>query len=238
MKKLNILLIGFAISLSLSGCGTQGILVETMKDEEPNVIASDNIFEDDSETATSSEIVAETTSADSKTASAEETTEEKPETAETTVTVYVCGAVVNEGVYELPAGARLSDALRAAGGYDANALHGYVNLAKLVEDGERVYFPDYQEFEELGLVPVSGESSTGASNETAGDSISSGGKVNINTADAEQLKSLPGIGDTKAADIIAYREEHGSFGSIEDIQNVNGIGESTYNRISSYITVK
>ncbi len=191
-----------------------------MKDEEPNVIASDNIFEDDS-----------------KTASAEETTEEKSETTETTVTVYVCGAVVNEGVYELPAGARLSDALRAAGGYDANALHGYVNLAKLVEDGERVYFPDYQEFEELGLVPMSGESSTDASNETAGDSISSGGKVNINTADAEQLKSLPGIGDTKAADIIAYREEHGSFGSIEDIQNVNGIGESTYNRISSYITV-
>lgn len=234
MKKLNILLIGFAISLSLSGCGTQGILVETMKDEEPNVIASDNIFEDDSETATNSENVSETTSADSKTASAEETTEDNPET---TVTVYVCGAVVNEGVYELPAGSRLSDALQAAGGYDANALHGYVNLAKLVEDGERVYFPDYQEFEELGLVPMSGESSTGASNETAGDSISSGGKVNINTADAEQLKSLPGIGDTKAADIIAYREEHGSFGSIEDIQNVNGIGESTYNRISSYITV-
>ncbi len=205
-----------------------------MKDEEPNVIASDNIFEDDSETATSSENVSETTSADSKNASAEETTEDN---SETTVTVYVCGAVVNEGVYELPDGARLSDALMAAGGYDANALHGYVNLAKLVEDGERVYFPDYQEFEELGLVPMSGESSTGASNETAGDSISSGGKVNINTADAEQLKSLPGIGDTKAADIIAYREEHGSFGSIEDIQNVNGIGESTYNRISSYITV-
>ena len=234
MKKLNILLIGFAISLSLSGCGTQGILVETMKDEEPNVIASDNIFEDDSETATSSENVSETTSADSKTASAEETTEEN---SETTVTVYVCGAVVNEGVYELPAGSRLSDALRAAGGYDANALHGYVNLAKLVEDGERVYFPDYQELEELGLVPMSGDSTESASNETAGDSISSGGKVNINTADAEQLKSLPGIGDTKAADIIAYREEHGSFGSIEDIQNVNGIGESTYNRISSYITV-
>ncbi|MCR5227038.1 MAG: ComEA family DNA-binding protein [Eubacterium sp.] len=208
--------------------------METMKDEEPNVIASDNIFEDDSETATSSENVSETTSADSKNASAEETTEDN---SETTVTVYVCGAVVNEGVYELPDGARLSDALMAAGGYDANALHGYVNLAKLVEDGERVYFPDYQEFEELGLVPMSGESSTGASNETAGDSISSGGKVNINTADAEQLKSLPGIGDTKAADIIAYREEHGSFGSIEDIQNVNGIGESTYNRISSYITV-
>ncbi len=234
MKKLNILLIGFAISLSLSGCGTQGILVETMKDEEPNVIASDNIFEDDSETATNSENVSETTSADSKTASAEETTEDN---SETTVTVYVCGAVVNEGVYELPAGSRLSDALRAAGGYDANALHGYVNLAKLVEDGERVYFPDYQEFEELGLVPMSGDSTESASNETAGDSISSGGKVNINTADVEQLKSLPGIGDTKAADIIAYREEHGSFGSIEDIQNVNGIGESTYNRISSYITV-
>ena len=145
--------------------------------------------------------------------------------SEDTITVYVCGAVVQEGVYELPAGSRISDALLMAGGYDENALHGYVNLAERLEDGERIYFPDYQELEELGIVPISSTES------------SESGLVNINTADAEMLKTLPGIGDAKAADIIAYREEHGAFSSIEDIKNVSGIGESIYNRISSGITV-
>ena len=132
---------------------------------------------------------------------------------------------MQEGVYELPAGSRISDALLMAGGYDENALHGYVNLAEMLEDGERIYFPDYQELEELGIVPISSTES------------SESGLVNINTADAEMLKTLPGIGDAKAADIIAYREEHGAFSSIEDIKNVSGIGESIYNRISSGITV-
>ena len=145
--------------------------------------------------------------------------------SEDTITVYVCGAVVQEGVYELPTGSRISDALLMAGGYDENALHGYVNLAERLEDGERIYFPDYQELEELGIVPISTTES------------SESGLVNINTADAEMLKTLPGIGDAKAADIIAYREEHGAFSSIEDIKNVSGIGESIYNRISSGITV-
>ena len=104
-------------------------------------------------------------------------------------------------------------------------FHGYVNLAERLEDGERIYFPDYQELEELGIVPISSTES------------SESGLVNINTADAETLKTLPGIGDAKAADIIAYREEHGAFSSIEDIKNVSGIGESIYNRISSGITV-
>jgi len=224
MKKLQIILIGLAMVFSVSGCGHQGLLVET-RSEDSNVVAADNLYEEEGE-------------ANQATSEAVEATEANQATTESdSVTVYVCGAVVNEGVYELSAGARLGDALEAAGGYDDNALHGYVNLAKLVEDGERVYFPDYQELEELGLVSSSSEDNSGASNEAAGDSISSDGKVNINTADAEQLKTLPGIGDTKAADIIAYREEHGSFGSTEDIQNVSGIGESTYNRISSYITV-
>ncbi|MEE3399265.1 MAG: helix-hairpin-helix domain-containing protein [Eubacterium sp.] len=204
MKIINILGLAIVMLLSLTACGSKGILVETMEEEGTEAVFGEiSANASDSDAADTEDVVA----------------------SEDTITVYVCGAVVQEGVYELPAGSRISDALLMAGGYDENALHGYVNLAERLEDGERIYFPDYQELEELGIVPISSTES------------SESGLVNINTADAEMLKTLPGIGDAKAADIIAYREEHGAFSSIEDIKNVSGIGESIYNRISSGITV-
>lgn len=204
MKIINILGLAIVMLLSLTACGSKGILVETMEEEGTEAVFGEiSANASDSDAADTEDVVA----------------------SEDTITVYVCGAVVQEGVYELPAGSRISDALLMAGGYDENALHGYVNLAERLEDGERIYFPDYQELEELGIVPISTTES------------SESGLVNINTADAEMLKTLPGIGDAKAADIIAYREEHGAFSSIEDIKNVSGIGESIYNRISSGITV-
>lgn len=204
MKIINILGLAIVMLLSLTACGSKGILVETMEEEGTEAVFGEiSANASDSDAADTEDVVA----------------------SEDTITVYVCGAVVREGVYELPAGSRISDALLMAGGYDENALHGYVNLAERLEDGERIYFPDYQELEELGIVPISSTES------------SESGLVNINTADAEMLKTLPGIGDAKAADIIAYREEHGAFSSIEDIKNVSGIGESIYNRISSGITV-
>lgn len=204
MKIINILGLAIVVLLSLTACGSKGILVETMEEEGTEAVFGEiSANASDSDAADTEDVVA----------------------SEDTITVYVCGAVVQEGVYELPAGSRISDALLMAGGYDENALHGYVNLAERLEDGERIYFPDYQELEELGIVPISSTES------------SESGLVNINTADAEMLKTLPGIGDAKAADIIAYREEHGAFSSIEDIKNVSGIGESIYNRISSGITV-
>ena len=204
MKIINILGLAIVMLLSLTACGSKGILVETMEEEGTEAVFGEiSANASDSDAMDTEDVVA----------------------SEDTITVYVCGAVVQEGVYELPAGSRISDALLMAGGYDENALHGYVNLAERLEDGERIYFPDYQELEELGIVPISSTES------------SESGLVNINTADAETLKTLPGIGDAKAADIIAYREEHGAFSSIEDIKNVSGIGESIYNRISSGITV-
>ena len=204
MKIINILGLAIVMLLSLTACGSKGILVETMEEEGTEAVFGEiSANASDSDAADTEDVVA----------------------SEDTITVYVCGAVVREGVYELPAGSRISDALLMAGGYDENALHGYVNLAERLEDGERIYFPDYQELEELGIVPISSTES------------SESGLVNINTADAEMLKTLPGTGDAKAADIIAYREEHGAFSSIEDIKNVSGIGESIYNRISSGITV-
>ncbi len=219
MKIINILGLAIVMLLSLTACGSKGILVETMEEE-----GTEAVFGEISDEATNiSEDSMANESANASDSDAADT--EDVVASEDTITVYVCGAVVQEGVYELPAGSRISDALLMAGGYDENALHGYVNLAERLEDGERIYFPDYQELEELGIVPISSTES------------SESGLVNINTADAEMLKTLPGIGDAKAADIIAYREEHGAFSSIEDIKNVSGIGESIYNRISSGITV-
>ena len=219
MKIINILGLAIVMLLSLTACGSKGILVETMEEE-----GTEAIFGEISDEATNiSEDSMANESANASDSDAADT--EDVVASEDTITVYVCGAVVQEGVYELPAGSRISDALLMAGGYDENALHGYVTLAEKLDDGERIYFPDYQELEELGIVPISSTES------------SESGLVNINTADAEMLKTLPGIGEAKAADIMAYREEHGAFSSIEDIKNVSGIGESIYNRISSGITV-
>ena len=137
------------------------------------------------------------------------------------VYVYVCGAVNTPGVYELAAGSRVNDALEAAGGFAEEADRDYVNLAAGVEDGQKLVFPTVSETELMET-------------EQARDAL---GLVNINTADQAALMSLTGIGETKALDIIAYRESNGGFKAKEDITKVSGIGQSTYNKIADKITV-
>lgn len=138
------------------------------------------------------------------------------------ICVYVCGAVESPGVVFLPDGSRAADALEAAGGFAPEAAEEAVNLAARVSDGEKLFFPDREEYE---------------AQEEAAETAASG-LVNINTADAAQLCTLPGIGASRAADIIAYREAHGDFGACEDIMRVPGIKESVYNKLSGKIAVK
>lgn len=145
-----------------------------------------------------------------------------PEAAEEDIWVYVCGAVESPGVVCLSPGSRAADALEAAGGFSADAAAEAVNLAARVSDGEKLYFPTREEYQAQG----------------AGQEAAAGGLVNINTADAAQLCTLPGIGESRAADIIAYREANGGFGACEDIMRVSGIKESVYRKISDRITVK
>lgn len=137
------------------------------------------------------------------------------------ICVYVCGAVEAPGIVFLPEGSRAADALEAAGGFASGAAEDAVNLAARVSDGEKLYFPDCEEYQ--------------AQSET--QAAAAAGLVNINTADAAQLCTLPGIGESRAADIIAYREACGSFASCEDIMKVSGIKESVYNKIKDRITV-
>jgi len=136
---------------------------------------------------------------------------------------FICGEVSSPGVYEVAEGKRINDLLELAGGFTAEADKTAVNLAEYLTDGQMVYVPKVGE-------DYAG--STGAASETAGPTI-----ININKADATELTSLPGIGETKAKAIVSYRNENGSFKSIDELMNVSGIGQSTYDSLKDYITV-
>lgn len=152
------------------------------------------------------------------------------ENQETGLYVHVCGAVMYPGVYVLSQGSRREDALLAAGGFAWNADQDYVNLAKPVADGEKLYFPDQSET--AGQSPMEDPDTEGLTGEQPE------GLVDINSADQALLCTLPGIGASRAEDIIAYREAHGRFRKCEDIMKVSGIKDSVYNRIKDKIRVE
>ena len=146
------------------------------------------------------------------------------------VCVYVCGSVRKEGVYYLSADARVADAVAAAGGFADDAATAYLNLAERLTDGRKVYVPSLAEVE-AGSVPATPAQGTDL---WGADS----GKININTADRQLLMSLPGIGEARAGDIIAWREKHGGFSEISDIMKVSGIKEAMFERIKDRICVR
>lgn len=159
----------------------------------------------------------------------------KEENQPGTVKVFVCGAVLQEGVYTLKEGSRIDSALKLAGGFAKDADTDYVNLAETVEDGQKIYFP--REGEEVTEAQSKETATTGSSDATSSQSQENSALVNINTADIEGLKTLPDIGETRAQRILAYRQSNGNFASKEDIKNVSGIGDSIYESIKDYITV-
>ena len=134
-----------------------------------------------------------------------------------TIFVHVCGKVNNPAVYEFENGARVVEAIEKAGGFMENAATDYLNLAKVLTDGEKIYVPDKEEA--LGLNPVNIDTAQG----NVADAKDTNTKVNINTASKEELLSLKGIGDSRAEDIINYRTENGKFAAIEDFMKVPGI---------------
>ena len=148
------------------------------------------------------------------------------------VVVHVCGAVVNPGIYTLSTGSRLYEAIAMAGGFSEEADISYHNLARPIEDGERIYILSTSETKELTTEQqVAGESGSSAS-------LQSNGQINLNTATIEQLMTLPGIGEARAEEILAYRTKIGKFTDIEELMNVSGIGESRFEKIKDKITVR
>ncbi len=150
------------------------------------------------------------------------------------VYVHVCGEVASPGVYPLPAGSRLYEAIEAAGGILENGAGEQLNQAAQIEDGQQIYVPSREEAQQ-GLTG----SGYNGWQESAGNELSSpkDGKVNLNIASREELMTLSGIGEAKAASIIAYREEHGGFRQIEELMEVEGIKEGVFNKVRDQIRI-
>ena len=144
------------------------------------------------------------------------------------IMVYVLGAVENPGVYQLPQGSRVQDAVLLAGGLSLNADPVGINLAERIRDGQQIFVPALGQA--IPILP------TPAAQLTSG-TVPSGAPININTADVDALCTLPGIGPVIAQRIVDYRQQNGPFALVEDVTRVSGIGQATLAKIRDYITV-
>lgn len=162
----------------------------------------------------------------------ENTKEDKKE-----IVIHITGEVKNKGIILLKKGDRIADAIEAAGGLTKEADVDQINLAYLLEDGQKIYIPNKKD-KELKEEKVYITSESG--NNVIIENIKGGEnkKVNINVASQSELETLPGIGPSIASRIIEYREQNGKFKSIEDLQNVKGIVNSKFENVRDYIMVK
>ncbi|MEA0555009.1 helix-hairpin-helix domain-containing protein [Lysinibacillus irui] len=150
------------------------------------------------------------------------------ETAIQQVFVDIKGAVLYPGVYELQQDQRIRDAVQLAGGYTEDADTQLINHAQKVQDEMVIYIPEKGEQLEEGTTNFISLPAENNSNEQ---------KININKADVSALSTLPGIGPSKAQSILSYREENGPFQTIDDLKNVSGIGDKTFEKLQDSITV-
>lgn len=168
----------------------------------------------------------------------EETNVLYQENEEKMIIVHVAGFVESPGIVKLKEGSRIADAIEAAGGELLDADLSNVNLAYMLEDGQKLYIPGISEQKE-------GEENLGYITKESGNNIvvnekkeeGGSGLINLNTASQTELEQIPGIGPSTALKIIEYRKENGEFKSIEDIKNVKGIGDSKYENMKNHITV-
>ena len=147
-----------------------------------------------------------------------------------TLLVHVVGAVASPGVYEVSPGMRVVDGIAAAGGLSGDADPSQLNMARALVDGEQLRVP------RLGEAPTEPVTAGGDSSGAAGASIP-GELVNLNTATATELEELPRIGPAMSSRIIDYREQNGGFTAVEDLKEVAGIGDATYEGLVELVTV-
>ena len=155
--------------------------------------------------------------------------ETEDEKGNTKIKVYITGEVKNQGVIELEEGDRIADAIEKAGGQTEQASLKNVNLAYQLEDGQKIYIPNVNDNE----TEIIDDGASGVVDDTTNQTV-----VNINKADETELQSLNGIGESLATSIVQYRKENGKFETIEDLKNVPGIGDSKFENIKEYIKVK
>ena len=171
--------------------------------------------------------------------------ESKNEDTDEIIIIHVTGEVAKSGIVKLKEGARIEDAIEAAGGLTENSDISDVNLAYVLEDGSKLNIPSKNKkeidkdeniisMESGNIIDEKISNLTNSNEQNSRDNK----KVNINKASKEQLENLPGIGSALAERIITYRNENGKFNSIEDLKNVSGIGESKFESLKDYISVK
>ena len=253
----------FLIFAGLTGCkddGAEFLEKELVQEESVETSGRDAEQEDPTDTENG---VSEKKSAQMQVDTVQETAaaKQQPEISEIPETIYVdiCGAVTSPGVYELPYGSRVFQAIEKAGGYLPEAAASYLNRAKGLSDGQQIYVPTQAEVDSQMIQvtedgqeatsetapgnnneegSASGQKSAGEDSGEAETASSTEQKIDLNTADVSQLTTLTGVGESKALAIIAYREENGPFTSAEDIMNVPGIKEGTYEKIKDKIAIK
>ena len=219
IRKRHFLILSLFLAVALSGCGGNGLKIETQLSEDTSNSAA----------------MSEKTEIQDRTSEMPDSSgsENEPDTqcisnqnASSQVVVFLCGAVMEEGLFSLESGSRVGDALELAGGYAEDAARGYVNLARILTDGEKIYFPTEKELEKEREKTTWQEAETGDK------------RVNINTAGISELTTLPGIGESRAKDILDYREKNGGFKKPEDLMKVPGIKEGTFNKLKDLIKVQ
>lgn len=200
--KMKIIIIAAAVII----IGTIGLYIHNITNDDEN-------YQEIEETSTNQNEEIET-----------ENTQEK-------IMVHIIGEVKNQGVVVLESGARIVDAIEAAGGETDEADLTKLNLAYILNDGEKIKVPKKGEEQQEYITSTSGL-------ETSEENKTESQKININTANLEELTKLPGIGEATANKIISYRKEIGKFKTIEDLKNVPGIGNSKFDNLKDMITIK
>lgn len=158
---------------------------------------------------------------------------------EKNIYVYVCGAVNNAGVYEMKENSRVYEAIEAAGGIREDGDGEFLNQAMVLNDADKIIVPTKEEAEELKKNQVKEYMNNALMTQDSNTNSDKGSDnlININTASVAELMNLPGIGQSKAEKIIAYRENNGKFAKAEDLMQIEGIKEGVYNKIKDLITV-
>lgn len=207
-------IVEIGLLILLCGCGSPATILTTETKQEDTAVTAQIISEPD----TSLEEM--------------ETTQEQKETK---VAVYICGSVNNPGVYYVSETAIKETVVLMAGGFTEDADDVYVNLAETVSQGEQIYIPTREETAGTSLTDREAQMRADVPGEA--DHAVTDGKVDINTAGKEELMTLPGIGESKANAIIAYRQAQGRFQSTEELMNIDGIKEGIYDKIKDLIIV-
>ncbi len=170
-----------------------------------------------------------------------ETLESKPEKEESEALllyyVYVCGEVASPGVYRLPEGSRIFEAVNQAGGFTDQAAESWLNLAEPVTDGMKLEVPSKAQVKDSSWLSENHTKTESAGGGNLTSAVPMPALVNLNTASLEELMTLKGIGQSRAEDIIRYRKEAGGFSKIEDIMKVPGIKDAAFQKIKENITV-